>query len=161
MATRYSNLYGEIPVTSTSSGAITTTSSYSYKGPLGNASGEAVSVYATYANTANSLAVGSSDTLKICKLPPRAKVIRIGILASTDMDTDNDFTFNLGTSASATAYASASTGLQATSAVELDFSDNISDAAIGADGDELILAVAAGELEVAGTIHFNVEYVIP
>lgn len=155
----YTNQYGQIPRSSTSSGAITTSRSWAPKGATGGRVGETVTVIATFANT-TAAPLTAADTLHVCPLPYGAKVVYIGVGASADMDTDNDFTFDLGVTGATTRFASASTGLQATTAVELDFSDQFGDAAVSTNGAELLLTAAAGELEAAGTITIECRYTL-
>lgn len=162
MADFYTTLYGAVPRSATSAGAVSTSNSYAYKGPVAARAGETVTIYGTYTNTtAAQLGANSGDVIHVCGLPIGAKVLYIGIGQSADLDTDNDFTFDLGVTGATTRYGSALTGLQATTPVELDFSDQFADAAISTSGAELLLTRAAGELEAAGTLAFEVKYVIP
>lgn len=55
MADRYSSLYSEIPRTGTTTGAISTSNSYSYKGPSLSRSGELVTFTGTVTLTSNLL----------------------------------------------------------------------------------------------------------
>mgnify|MGYP006921344374 CR=1 FL=1 len=147
MATLYSNLYTRD--TSSASG-------YGYKGPsCVPLPGQVMAVFGTYTGTF------SSDTLKCFKFPaPGCKVLTVGILQSADLDTDSDFTVDIGFTSDIDALVAASTGLQATTAVELDWSD-LAAKGVTAINDEFLLTRAAGELEVSGTLRFAVTFIVP
>lgn len=147
MATIYSTLYEQN----------TSNSSYAYKGPSGvPLPGMPMTVTGSYTGL-----FGTSDTLKAFKFPaPGCKVLSVGIAQSADLDTNNDFTVDIGFTSDIDALAAASTGLQATTAVELDWSD-LAAKGVTAVNDEFLLTRAAGSLEVSGTLRFAVTFVVP
>lgn len=146
MATIYSNLYAKD--TSSPTG-------YGYKAPVGI---PLPGVY--YATAASYTGTVASDTLKVMKLPLGAKVHRIAVKSSVDMDAANTFTFNFGTTTTPTAYASAATSLQ--TATAFTYADTaLIEAAVAVANDEILLTRAAGALATSGTIRFVVEWYIP
>lgn len=129
-----------------------------YRGPSCDTVGKAVTTYATYGVTVAD-PFTTDDVLIIKPMNENEKVVNVSIVQSGDADTDNDFTFNLGYTSDPDALAAASTGLQSTTAVELDHSTTAS-VAPAASGDNLILSRVAGELEAAATLYILVETVI-
>jgi len=153
MATIYSNLYQLPPNANAGAGRI-------YSGPHAERRGQTVTRFATYTGT-----IGADDLYIAGGFLRGEKLIGFTAAQSGDGDTDNDFTFNLGwrvgTAATpATAFLSASTGLQATTPVELDAGDLATDQA-AAEGDDLVLQRAAGEIEASITLTFVAVSFIP
>jgi hypothetical protein len=99
----------------------------------------------------------TGDTAKLCACPEGARLLRIAIVPSADLDSGNTFTFNLGWNSTANAFAAASTGLQAATAFELKASDTIAAASAAVHGDELLLSRVAGAL-AAGSLSFVAEF---
>lgn len=148
MATLYSSLYGTPPNPESAGGALI------YRGPHGHmAKG---SVYVVRGTLTISSTLGASDTAKLLKTMEGAKLLRMDIVPSADLNAANDFTFNLGWTSAATAHASASTGLQGTSAFTLTSAGLIAAAAAGKGGDDLVLTRVAGALS-AGSLSFIAE----
>ena len=164
MAILYSNLYGAIPTVGTSAGAITTTTSYVYKGPTVKSKGEAIVIAGVF-DCANGLLNGTNTQLFLCALPQNGKISRISLAPSADIDSGNTFTFNLGTVALATAYASASTALQAVTGFSTPATiatDADQGVALFAASESLILARQAGATtSTTGLIYFQVLVGIP
>jgi hypothetical protein len=149
MATKYySSLYHNPPNPEVSGGAPI------YQGPHGAmTAGSSHFIRGTVTIPAATFTTG--DTMALCKVPKDARLVRIAIVPSADLDSGNSFTFNLGWTSASNTHASASTGLQGTAAFELKASDTIA-AAVSIKGDELVLARAAGAL-AAGTLSFVAE----
>lgn len=141
MATYYSSLYGVNPSDSTN---------YIYKGPTPEGVGKLCIRRATFTGT---LAAATSDKLKLFKALAGERLVYFANNRSGDPDAANDATVNIGWTSAATAFASASTGMQATTKLELTPGDLILTAA-AADGDELEVALAAGAMEVSATHTF-------
>ena len=124
---------------------------YTYRGPSCSKVGEVCVRYATYTGT-----LANGDVLLIAEnFAENEKALFISILQSGDADTDNDLTFDLGWTSDDDEFANASTGLQATTAVELDWS-NLAAADPAAAGDALKLTVDGGEAEASVTYRFMV-----
>ncbi len=132
---------------------------FSYEGVNAERRGQVCVRFATFTGT-----IGSGESLRLAGgFLQGERILRARILADGDPDVGNDFTFNLGwrvgTAASpATAFASASTGLQATSVA--DFVPAISTQG-AAEGDDLVLAQAAGAAEVSRTYTIVIESYMP
>lgn len=152
MTTLYSDLYGAPPNPESAGGA------QIYRGPTPNYAMTEGGVYvvrgALVIPTGDTL--GASDVANLLDAMEGAKLLRMCIVPSADLNAGNDFTFNLGWASDATAFASASTGLQAATAFELSAADLISAAAAAARGDALVLTRVAGAL-AAGTLDFIAE----
>lgn len=121
---------------------------YNYVGPSISRRGEVLSRLVTFTGT-----LANADILKLAgNFVAGEKLIGLTIAQSGDGDTDNDLTVNIGwAGGTGTEFASASTGLQATTAIELDAGDLIELAGAAVDGDELQMVVAAGEAEASVT----------
>lgn len=150
MATYYSNLYHTPPNGQPGSAPI-------YQGPSGHMQkGMNHTVIGSLTIPAATFTAG--DTAKLCVCPEGARLLRLAIVPSADLDAGNTFTFNLGWNSSANTFAAASTGLQAASAFELKASDTIAAASAAVHSDELLLSRVAGAL-AAGTLSFVAEFV--
>lgn len=150
MAILYSDLYGAPPNAAEGTAPI-------YRGPHGSMSKGGVYVVSGVITIASAL--GAGDSAKLLRAPEAAKLLRIAIVPSGDLDSGNTFTFNLGWAiAGANAHASASTGLQSASAFTLDAATLAAAAAAAAKGDELVLTRVAGSLS-AGSLRFVAEMV--
>lgn len=149
MATKYSSsLYHNPPNPEVAGGAPI------YQGPHGAmASGMAHFIRGSVTIPAATL--GAGDSIALFKVPKDARLVRIAIVPSADLDSGNSFTFNLGWTSAANTHAAASTGLQGTAAFELKASDTIA-SAVSVKGDELLLTRVAGAL-AAGTLSFVAE----
>ena len=160
MATWYSNLYASSSVRGITNNTESTTTSYSYKGPIAEKVGDHQTIRATYDCAGGAVNFSNSDVLHICKLPAGAKIIRITLSSGDDdVDSDNDFTFDLGTTTTANLYLNDSTVLQA-GAETAYVSEELEEIAAASAGDSLLLTAAAGETNSSGTIYFLVEYVV-
>lgn len=148
MATLYSDLYGLPPNAEVSGGA------QIYRGPHGHMAKGTVYVVRGILTIASTL--GASDSAKLLKVAEGAKLLRMAIVPSADLNAGNDFTFNLGWTSAGTAFASASTGLQSTTAVELTAAAMAAAAAAAKGGDDLVLTRVAGALS-AGSLSFIAE----
>lgn len=150
MATKRSNAYAQAPNS--------VTPQYIYNGPVASRPGDVVSRLVTFTGT-----LANADVLLLAgSFVKGEKLVRLTIKQSGDADTDNDLTVNIGwVGGTGTEFASASTGLQATTPVELDAGDLIHLAGAAVDGDELKLTVAAGEAEASVTYTVLIESVIP
>lgn len=154
MATYYSSLYGTPPNPEQAGGALI------YKGPSGNMGLNAGGLYVVRGQL-DIPAAGftTGDTAKLFEVANSARLLRMTIVPSADLDGANTFTFNLGwASAGATAFASGSTGLQAATAFSLTADQVIAAVAAGAGlrGDTMQLARVAGAL-ATGTLRFVAE----
>lgn len=128
-----------------------------YKGPHGHmAKGTVFAVRGSIVIPTGST-LGASDPLaKLLVAHEGAKILRVAIVPSADLDGANTFTFNLGWTSAANTLASASAGLQGTAAYTIAGDAAIAAAAAGPDGDELILTRVAGAL-AAGSLSFLIE----
>lgn len=147
MATLFSDLYGTPPNANAGTDPI-------YRGPHGHmAKGM---VYVVRGSVTIATTLGASDKAALFKAPEGAKILRVAIVPSADLDSGNTFTFNLGwVVAGATAIASASTGLQAATAYTA--TADATHAAVAAGrNDQLELVRVAGSLS-AGSLSFVVE----
>lgn len=152
MATLYSSLYGTLPNPEQAGGA------QIYRGPSGNVGLTAGGVYVVRGVlTIPAATFGATDVARLLDAAQGAKLLRMCIVPSADLNAGNDFTFNLGwATAGATAHASASTGLQGTAAVELSAATLAAAVAAAQRGDTLVLTRVAGAL-AAGTLSFVAE----
>lgn len=150
MATYYSSLYGAVQTRGYSAGVETVTTSYVYKGPHVSRYNEVTRVCGFLVSTG--FAFASTDSLIICPAVTGLKVASYTLHTSADLDAANDFTFNLGFTGALTGILSASTGLQTGTAL---IGSGLTAAAATTDGN-LILSAAAGALEVAGTLFFDI-----
>lgn len=151
MATHYSDLYTTAAGQSADSAAARI-----YKGPHGLMSKGGIYVVTGSIVIATGETIGADGDAKFMAVPEGARLLRIAIVPSADLNSGNDFTFNLGWVSASNAFASASTGLQTSSAFTLAADAIITAAAAGADGDELVLTRVAGALS-AGTLRFVAE----
>lgn len=151
MATLYSNLYGPAAGQEPSSDL-----TQYYKGPSGPMTKGGTYVVRGTVTIDTGTTLGADDSAKLFEVPEGAKLSRIVISPSADLNSGDDFTFNLGWASASNTHASASTGLQGSAAFEMDASDLISDAAATSTGDTLLLTRVAGELS-AGTLTFVAE----
>lgn len=153
----YSTLYGVAP---------NGDGSQIYRGPSGERVNHTeTTAVGSIAVTANTTLGDAGHQVELLRLPAGAKLTRIVVSPSADLDTNNDFTFNLGTAGALTAYASASTGLQATTAFSatdtvLANAPPVAGHADYGSGNALLLSRQAGGLEVSGTLNFIVSYVM-
>lgn len=147
MAILYSDLYGTPPNGDASTTPI-------YRGPHGPMAKGSVYVVRGVITIASSL--GASDSAKLLKAMEAAKLLRMAIVPSADLNSGNDFTFNLGWTSAATAFASASTGLQAATAYTLAADALAAAVAAAKGGDDLVLTRVAGSLS-AGSLTFIAE----
>lgn len=147
MATLYSDLYGAPPNPEASGSMI-------YRGPHGHMTKG--SVYVVRGTLTIATTLGASDTARLLKAMEAAKLLRMAIVPSGDLNAANDFTFNLGWTSAGTAFASASTGLQAATAYELSAATLAAAAAAAKGGDDLVLTRVAGALS-AGSLSFIAE----
>lgn len=148
MATLYSDLYGAPPNPESAGGARI------YRGPSGHMTRGGVYIVRGTITIASTL--GASDTALLLKAQEAARLLRLDIVPSGDLDSGNTFTFNLGWTSAGTTFASASTGLQAASAFSLTASGLIAAAAAAKGGEDLVLARVAGSLS-AGSLAFIAE----
>lgn len=148
MATLYSDLYGAPPNPESAASALI------YRGPHGHMAKGTVYVVRGVLTIASTL--GASDSAKLLKAMEGAKLLRMDIVPSADLDAGNSFTFNLGWASAGTAFASASTGLQSASAFAVTSAASIGAAAAAKGGDELVLTRVAGSLS-AGSLSFIAE----
>lgn len=124
---------------------------YVYRGPSIEQVGDLCCRVTSYTGT-----LANGDVLLIAEdFAENEKAVFISIAQSGDGDTDNDLTFDLGWTSDDDEFANASTGLQATTAVELDWS-NLAAADPAASGDALKLTVDGGEAEASATYRFMV-----
>ena len=151
MATHYSDLYVRAAGMTTPDDGTRI-----YRGPHGHMAKGTVFVVRGEIVIPTGSTIGASDVAKLLVAHEGAKVLRLAIVPSADLDGANTFTFNLGWTSASNALASASAGLQGTAAYTLAMDATIAVAAAGADGDELILTRVAGALS-AGTLRFAVE----
>lgn len=147
MATLYSDLYGTPPNADAGTAPI-------YRGPSGHMAKGTVYVVRGVLTIATTL--GASDLAKLLQAGQGAKLLRMTLVPSADLNAGNDFTFNLGWSSASNAFASASTGLQGTGAFELSAATLASAVAAPKGGDHLVLGRVAGALS-AGSISFVAE----
>lgn len=149
MAIRYSNQYGTAP----NAPGLTPI----YRGPAveGEARERTVYVEVPVANN-----VGDGDSIALLTFNAAAKVTRLHLGVSADLDTNNDFTFNLGTDASGqgSLFASASTALQGTAGLDVT-AQTLLAAAPCAAGATLQLTRVAGALEGTGTLRALVSFI--
>lgn len=128
-----------------------------YAGPTGVGAGDVIVRHATYTGTLPA----TSDILKLAGgFADGEKLLRFTLVRSGDADTDNDLTVNLGWASAPTRFLSASTGAQAAAAITI-ASDVLLPLAGAAKGDELQLAVQAGEAEASVTWTVLIESYIP
>jgi hypothetical protein len=159
MATVYSNYYGSVSTVGTASGAVTTSTSYIYKGPMPERKGEVCIRRCSY-DLANGALGATNTVLKLCKLAPGEKFVRITISSGDDdLDSDNDYTFDFGTTTTSTLIYTASTVLQAGAETVL-VSEELEELAAATAGDELFLTRAAGATGSSGTVYFLIESTI-
>lgn len=154
MATYYSDLYGAPPNAELGSAA-----AQIFRGPTPNYAMTKGGVYVVRGTLVipTGDTFGAADVAKLLDAASAAKLLRIAIVQSADLNSGNDFTFNLGwASAGATAHLSASTGLQGTTAVELSAATLAAAAAAAEGGDTLVLTRVAGALS-AGSLAFIAE----
>jgi len=153
MANKYSNLYQLIPNANSTQ--------YAYEGPSADRRGQQVLRYSEFVGT-----LANADVLYIAGgFMAGEKLARFTNVRSGDADTDNNLTVNLGwrigsAATPGAAFLSASTGAQAAAAISLAPADVLA-AQAAAEGDDLILTVAAGEAEASVTYRFLVESFIP
>ena len=158
MAAKYSSLYESNSTQTVSSGAVTTSTTYSYVGPKADQKQRTCTIRATY-DLANGALGATNTTLTIAEIPAGAKMLRMTISSGDDdVDSDNDFTFNLGYTSATTAFLAASTVLQA-GAETVYVSEDLEEIAAAA-GDSLLLTRAAGTTNTSGTIYFLAEYIL-
>ena len=159
MAAKYSSLYESNSTQTVSSGAVTTSTTYSYVGPKADRKQRTCTIRATY-DLANGALGATNTTLTIAEIPAGAKMLRMTISSGDDdVDSDNDFTFDLGWTATPTTFLAASTVLQA-GAETAYVSEELEELAASAAGDSLILTRAAGTTNTSGTIYFLAEYIL-
>lgn len=147
MATLYSDLYGTPPNADSGTAPI-------YRGPHGHMAKGTVYVVRGVLTIASTL--GASDLANLLRAGEGAKLLRMAVIPSADLNAGNDFTFNLGWTSSGNAFASASTGLQGTAAFTLAADALASAAAAAKGGDHLVLTRVAGALS-AGSLTFVAE----
>src|SRR5688500_2273731 len=136
MATLYSDLYGAPPNPESAGGA------QIYRGPHGHmAKG---TVYVVRGTLTIATTLGATDSAKLLKAMEGAKLLRMAIVPSGDLNAGNDFTFNLGWTSSANAFASASTGLQAATALGLSAAQLAAVVAAALGGDGLVVSRVEG-----------------
>lgn len=92
MANRYSSLYSETPAVATSSGAISTTNTYAYKGPSFSHSGETMSFAGTVTLTSNLLI---NETISLFPVPKGFRLLSINH-EWEDLDTGASLDMDLG-----------------------------------------------------------------
>lgn len=161
MANPYSDLFSPVTSNAILANVLTTTTGYTARSAVPTRKGESITIRGSYTNTTTAPIDATNSKLYLAgPFPAGVKPLRFKVIPSADMDTDNDFTFNAGFTSAPTGFASASTALQATTGAELDLSDLYA-AAASTSGDYLELNRAAGELEAAGTIHFEFECIVP
>lgn len=154
MATYYSDQYGAPPNAELGAAA-----AQIYRGPTCNYAMTKGGVYVVRGTLVipTGDTFGAGDVAKLLDAAQSAKLLRIALIQSGDLNAANDFTFNLGwASAGATAHASASTGLQGTTPVELSAATLAAAVAAAAHGDSLVLTRVAGAL-AAGSVSFIAE----
>lgn len=149
MAIKYSSLYKAL--------VNANTTAYSYAGPHAERSGQMVLRYAEFTGT-----IPATDSLYIAGgFLKGEKIIAFDAIRSGDSDTDNDFTFNLGWRlGTGSEFAAASTGMQAAAAVTLAPAALLAIAG-ASEGDDLVLARVAGELEASVTHRFLIQSMVP
>ena len=92
MANRYSSLYSEIPRTATSSGAISTSNSYAYTGPVLEKSGD-IKVFAGTVTLTSNLAI--NETISLFPVPKGFRLLSINH-EWEDLDTGTTLDMDLG-----------------------------------------------------------------
>lgn len=154
MATLYSSLYGTPPNPESAGGA------QIYRGPGGDLMQRAGGLTVIRGQLDIPAAgFGATDIAKLFDVMNGAKLVRMVIVPSADLDAGNSFTFNLGWfSSGASAFAAASTGLQAATAFTLSADQVIAAVAAGSGlrGDTMQLTRVAGSLST-GTLRFLAE----
>jgi hypothetical protein len=124
---------------------------YIYRGPSGATVGNVTVRTGSYTGT-----IANTDVLKLAGgFKENEKAIFISIVQSADGDTDNDLVFDLGWTSDTDEFLNDSTGLQSTTAVELDYS-NLAAADVAAAGDEILLTAHTGEAEASVTYRFMI-----
>lgn len=149
MATKYSSLYAVAP-----QGASTT---YIYKGPNPERTGQVLVRRCTYTGT---LDVATTDKLKLFEATAGERLLGFYNNRDGDPDAANDATVNVGFTSAPTGVLSASTGMQATTKIDLSAADLIAVAA-AVEGDALEVAMQAGAMEVSRTHTFVVTSHVP
>ena len=157
MTIHYSSQFASTGFRGTSAGADSVvTTAYASNTPGIDREGQEVTIDCTYAvTTTNPVTFTNSDTIRIAgPFPANCRLQDLDIISSADMDTDNDFTFDLGWTSAPNTFLNDSTGIQAGATVSLTVAQ-ASGGAVSAEGDYLLITVAAGELEAAGTLRFR------
>lgn len=152
MANLYTDLFGSVSKTVTSSGALSASTDRIYYGPSITQEGSVCTRVATYTGT-----IANGDVLHIAgNLVTGERLVSLDISMSTDPDTDNDGQVDVGTTTDPNGILAASTGFQAGADVNVETSGQAVPTLVGVKGDEYILTMTTGEHEVSATYTFTI-----
>jgi len=152
MADLYTDLYGTTSKQKTSSGAIASSSTYTYYGPSITQEGQTITRVGTYTGT-----IATGDVLHLCgNLVTGERLNKLDISMSADPDTGNDITIDVGTTTDTDGILNDSTGFQGATDITVQTSGQAVPTLVAVKGDEYLIT-ATNATETSAVFTFVIE----